>query len=115
MYIIHTDSKCRVFTLQELGAAERIIIDTEHFRRDFLESSAEDVYHNDVLTVYFMYYTTGAVVSSSVVDAATGRELLMISMDPDRPVTRTGLHETHSAANGDDAQQLEQDNDQVRT
>jgi hypothetical protein len=71
--------------------------------------------HNDVLTVYSMNCTTGAVVSSSVVDAATGHELLMISMDPDRPINRTGLHETHSAAHGDDAQHLEEDNDQVRT
>jgi hypothetical protein len=61
---------------------------------------------------------TGAVVSSSVVDAATGCELIMISMDPERPVNRTvdriGIHVSGTAAY-DDAQQLEQDYDQVRT
>jgi hypothetical protein len=51
----------------------------------------------------------GAVVSSCVVDAATGRELLMISMDPDRPVNRTAIHADV------DVQQLDQDFDQVRT
>jgi hypothetical protein len=55
---------------------------------------------------------TGAVTSSCVVDSVTGRELLMLSMDPERPVNRSVLQQSGGSA--DKVQQLEgQDTDMV--